>query len=114
MSITELPPIDWTFGDVLSKIRRDAGLTGAQLAELLDVSERTIGNYERDNTLPKRGLVAQWANVCGYEYVDDLLHAWGAARESGWIYGADPPQPALFVRDDRGRLIPAVDLDNAA
>lgn len=87
MTATHLPDIDWTFGDVLSKLRRDAGLTGVELAERLEISPRSIGNYERDLTRPKRRTVREWAEVCGYEDVDALLDAWQAAGKGSLIAG---------------------------
>lgn len=90
MTITDLPDIDWSFGDILAKIRREAGLTGAELAELLQIAPRSIGNYERDVTLPKRRTVREWAEFCGYSDPDALVSVWESARESGWIYDHSP------------------------
>ena len=93
MTLTELPPIDWTFGDVLTKIRTNANLTVEQLAELTDISPRSVGNYEKDRTFPKWSTVLRWAEACRYPHVEELRSTWDAARRSGWINA--PPQPEL-------------------
>lgn len=41
------------FKDVLKKLREEKGLTQEQLAEKLNVSAGTIGNYEQGQRLPK-------------------------------------------------------------
>lgn len=94
MTMTELPDIYWTFGDVLSKLRRDAGLTGVELAERLEISARSVGNYERDLTRPKRRTVREWAEVCGYRDVDALLAAWADARSRP----GPPPHIARYLQ----------------
>jgi len=55
------------FADKLIQSRTDAGLTQAELAKAIDVSLRTITNYETGNRYPKKrevyGKLAQVLNV---------------------------------------------------
>ena len=92
-TLTQLPPIHWTFGDVLAKLRHDAGISVPDMAERLDMSERTIRNYENDATVPKRSFVLGWARECGYPHADELLSAWQEARSCGC---SDVPLPLDF------------------
>lgn len=105
--------VELTIGETLKLWRDRVGLSQKQLGAAIELGRTTVIRYEADTALPKWKDVQAWAALCG-EDAEILRPAWDYARMSGWIYGADPPQPALFERDDRGRLIPAVDLDNAA
>ena len=42
-----------TFGEKLSKLRRDAGYTQEQLAELLGVSRQSVSKWESDIAYPE-------------------------------------------------------------
>ncbi len=46
-----------TFGEHLRKARMDRGLTAKQLADILDVSEDTILNWEVRNVKPRKGIM---------------------------------------------------------
>lgn len=63
---------EWTLGDRLRKARTWAGLTTEELAEDLDVTSRTVTNYETDHTRPRRPVVALWALRTGvaFEWLD--------------------------------------------
>lgn len=43
---------EWTLGDRLRKIRRDADMTVADFAEVLGVSRASLGHYETDRNMP--------------------------------------------------------------
>lgn len=49
------------FKDVLKKLREEKGLTQEQLAEKLNVSAGTIGNYEQGQRLPKDDMM--WIKI---------------------------------------------------
>lgn len=51
----------WTLADRLTKAREHAGLKQEELAELIEVSARTIGKYERGQSTPKRSTLMAWA-----------------------------------------------------
>lgn len=53
----------WTPGDRFRKAREIRGLTQAQLAELLGVSQRTVARAEEstEDHLPKRPVMVAWA-----------------------------------------------------
>jgi transcriptional regulator with XRE-family HTH domain len=53
----------WTPGDRFRKAREIRGLTQAQLAEMLGVSQRTVARAEEstESHLPKRPVMVAWA-----------------------------------------------------
>jgi transcriptional regulator with XRE-family HTH domain len=76
----------WTFGDRVRKAREQAGLTQAEMAEKLNVSRKTLANYEADHTQPQRPLdfaeaLAAAANVPTYWVLFGEDDAMGFARE---------------------------------
>lgn len=52
------------FKDVLKKLREEKALTQEQLAEILNVSPGTIGNYEQGQRLPKDDKM--WIKIATY------------------------------------------------
>ena len=68
----------WTSADRLEKARKDAGLSGSELAECIGVSRSTIVNYESPNYSKKRRPI--------------VLKAW--AQE---FTGVSPPTPQLTM-----------------
>jgi transcriptional regulator with XRE-family HTH domain len=57
----------WTRGDRLRKARLVAGVSPEEMADLLEVTDRTIRNYEQDRTPIKRPAVAAWALRTGID-----------------------------------------------
>lgn len=47
------------FGDRLRKLREDAGMTQAQLGNLIGVSDRVVGYYESNDRFPKKAEILQ-------------------------------------------------------
>jgi transcriptional regulator with XRE-family HTH domain len=79
----DLPPgsvPEWTLGDRLRKARIWAGLTTDEMAAELDVTTRTVTNYESDHTRPRRPVIALWALRTGvpFEWLDE--EGGGSAR----------------------------------
>ena len=99
MTLTEIPPISWSFGEILAKLRKDADLAPEQLAPEADISVRTVWNYEHDETLPKWSTVLLWAKACNYPHVEELRATWEQARASGCI-SDEYQHPRLFHLPD--------------
>jgi DNA-binding XRE family transcriptional regulator len=69
----------WTLGDRLRKAREHAGLTVDEMAEVLEVSDRTVRNYENDVSPIKRPAIRSWGMRCGG---GDVVH---------WIINGEAP-----------------------
>lgn len=67
---------EWTTGDRLRKAREASGLDQSELGERIDVSRRTIGNYEVGRVEPRMIVMKQWALATGV----DLAWLIGATR----------------------------------
>lgn len=97
MAATALPV--WTLPELLTKARRDAGITKQQMADVLRVSTKTINNYERGpaagGTSMNRATLLVWIDTCKQpwftlEGISDLLPG-----GLPWITAA-PVQLCLF------------------
>jgi transcriptional regulator with XRE-family HTH domain len=92
------PPVV-TFGGLLRRLRREAGLTQEELAERAGVSARTVSDLEREVALTPRNETAR--------LLADALNLTGAARESFETVArgrAAPPGGAEFIgQPDAGR-----------
>ena len=53
----------WTLGDRLRKAREDAGLSQAELADLVNVSRATVSNAEVGARRPLPITIESWARV---------------------------------------------------
>lgn len=54
-----------TLGVRLRLARESVGLDQQELADLLGIAQRSIGNYEREVTRPKRPVLLSWALATG-------------------------------------------------
>ena len=61
-----------TLGAFIALLRKEKGLTQRQLAELLNVSDKTVSHWERDETSPDISLLPLLAQSLGVT-VDELL-----------------------------------------
>ena len=52
-----------SIGKIISKLRKDKGLTQAQLAEKLNVSDKTISKWEQDSGSPSVEFFPALANL---------------------------------------------------
>lgn len=96
--------LEFTLAGALRHMLDDSGLHQIDLAERADISKGSVTNYAKGRQVPRWSTVQRWAKACDFDPEDPTLRQlWEAAREHGWIYGADPPQPALFDGDDMGR-----------
>ena len=82
------------FARLIRRLRTEKGLSQQQLADLLFVTRKTIGNWEAGSCLPDVGLLSRLARLLGVEtYV--LLDA---------MYGEDSPPAVLAVDAQPERL----------
>lgn len=63
MALVEAPHFD--LADRLTKARHMAGLDQQELAEKADISVRSVSNYERRLTRPRRPQLLAWAEATG-------------------------------------------------
>ena len=59
---------EFTLGDRLRKAREHAGVTTDEMAVVIDVTARTIGNYENDRTPVRGPVIKEWAMRTGVPY----------------------------------------------
>ncbi|MGH3906989.1 MAG: helix-turn-helix domain-containing protein, partial [Pseudonocardiaceae bacterium] len=65
MTLEKVPPQLRRLGLELRGLRRDAGLTGQQLAERVGLSQSTVSRIELGQTVPSVSDVEQWVAVTG-------------------------------------------------
>lgn len=63
----------WNQADRLVKSRGEGGLSQSELADLIEVSRRTITSYENGTRTPKRPVLIAWALATGVD-VDWLIN----------------------------------------
>ncbi|MFS0714087.1 helix-turn-helix transcriptional regulator [Microbacterium sp. 2P01SA-2] len=56
--------ITWTLGEILSKVRRDAGLDQATLAATVGIARNSLSNYERGRSVPPFDVAVRIAAAC--------------------------------------------------
>ena len=61
-----------SLGNFIAFLRKEKGLTQKQLAELLNVSDKTVSHWECDETSPDISLLSTLAKTLGVS-VDELL-----------------------------------------
>lgn len=61
-----------TLGQFIAALRKDSGMTQKQLAEILNVSDKTISHWERDESSPDLSMIPIIARVFGVT-CDELL-----------------------------------------
>ena len=57
--------VAWDLSDRLRKAREACGLEQTELAERMQVTRQTIGNYENRRVKPNRGTIVLWALATG-------------------------------------------------
>ena len=60
-------------GYLLRVARESAGLTQAQLAEVLGITQQAVARAERWSSNPTVGLIRRWARACGKRLELQLL-----------------------------------------
>jgi len=56
--------LTWTLGEILRKVRTDAGIELLEMAAELHVHRNTVSNYEQNRTKPSRSTLIVWADLC--------------------------------------------------
>lgn len=85
----------WTAGDRLRKAREQAGFQQQELADLIDVSRRSVSSYESDVSQPRRPVLLSWAMATG------VPMAWlkdGVEVPDGTPDGGHTTQPYVDIR----------------
>ena len=90
-----------TIGSFISALRRAAGMTQRDLAEQLNVSDKAVSRWERDESAPDLTLLPLIADLFGIT-VDELLRGQRKAssetpqppREAGEAVAAPAAQPS--------------------
>src|SRR5438105_6759757 len=104
---------DYTFGQVMFKLRTSIGLTQAGLADLLGVSRRAIGEWEAGSNYPKAEHFKHFIELCMQQYVfapereeEEIRALWKTAHQrvlldEGWLSAllARPSAPPAPVEE---------------
>ena len=73
--------IELTLAVALRQMLDDSGFHQDELARRADIAKGSITNYTKGRTVPKWSTVRRWAETCGYEPDDPLLHdLWEKAK----------------------------------
>lgn len=68
-----------SMGEFMARLRRESGMTQRELADRLDVSDKSISRWERDEGAPDLSLIPKIADIFGVTS-DELLRGERAAR----------------------------------
>jgi transcriptional regulator with XRE-family HTH domain len=104
---------DYTFGQTMLKLRTSIGLSQANLAGLLRVSRRAVGEWETGSTYPKAEHLQQLIILCVQQRVfapgreeEEIRALWKMAHQrvlldEGWLSTllARPPAPPASVEE---------------
>ncbi len=90
-----------TFGEKLTKLRKERGLTQEELSDRLQISVQTLSRWERDKSLPD---VGQFSSLCKEIGVQaDLFLTKKAPLSSEDEQGAPPTETAACEEAAAGR-----------
>lgn len=76
------------FGDALRRALDEAGMTAAEMAERLFVTERSVRRYTSADRRPDASIVAQWERICELA-PGELIEPYAALPAKG-VVGAQP------------------------
>ena len=84
-----------TFGEKLQQVRKAAGLSQEQLAELVGMSRQAVSKWETDQAAPDIDKLALLCGVLGVS-ADELLGREAPPRTSAWrnAFESTPPSGA--------------------
>src|SRR5437588_1259983 len=93
---------NYTFGQVMLKLRTSIGLTQAGLAALLGVSRRAIGEWETPSNYPKAEYLQHFLGLCVQQHVfaprreeEEIRAFWKTAHQR--VLLALPHQKSSFL-----------------
>ncbi|MDD3654820.1 MAG: helix-turn-helix transcriptional regulator [Desulfotomaculaceae bacterium] len=102
------------FGDRLKKLRRDAGLTQAELGKRIGVSERVIGYYEANARFPNKQETLQKISEVFDVSIDSLVGKEGSfLQRAAEKYGYTGSKQAQKVLQDVQALFAGGELPEA-
>lgn len=84
-----------TIGKFIAVLRKSSGMTQKQLAQMLNVSDKTISHWERDESAPDISVIPIIAEIFGVT-CDELLHGEKLTKDS--------PKSDSFVRKGEKQL----------
>ena len=70
-----------TFGKTIADLRKEKGMTQAELAEKLGVTDKAVSKWERDLSYPDTALLPRIAELFGLS-VDDLMRNSSMTKDS--------------------------------
>lgn len=70
-----------TFGKTIAELRKEKGMTQAELAEKLGVTDKAVSKWERDLSYPDTALLPRIAELFGLS-VDDLMRNSNMTKDS--------------------------------
>lgn len=97
-----------TLGAFIAQLRKEKGLTQKQLAELLNVSDKTVSHWECDETSPDISLLTTLAKALGVT-VDELLQGEKKPAQTVPQYTFSTPKAENFVDKAEQYATKAVD-----
>lgn len=86
----------WDMADRMRKSLRDAGIGVQDMADYLEISRNTVGNYINGHTPPPGPVLRLWAMRCGVPY--EWLRLGGDPLDSPRGGGATPGITAGILR----------------
>lgn len=90
-----------TMGSFIAALRRASGMTQKELAERLNVSDKSVSRWERDDGAPDLALIPVLAEIFGVT-CDELLRGERMPEESGTA-----AQPSPKIEQQRRRILAA-------
>lgn len=88
-----------SFGQRLSRIRKEKGLTQEDIASKITISPQAVSKWENDISSPDILILSSLADILGVS-VDELL-----GREEGSQSVKEEPKERIYVKDDEGESV---------
>ena len=73
-----------TMGATIARLRKELGMTQAQLAAAMSVTDKAVSKWERDLSRPDSASIPQLAEVLGVS-IDELMNAGAKASKPGFL-----------------------------
>lgn len=82
-----------TMGETIAQLRKNKGMTQAELAEQMNVTDKAVSKWERDISCPEIGSLPKLAEIFEVS-VDELMRA----KTEGKPKGTAMPQISLVLK----------------